>query len=315
MSPKAPRNPLISAGLVLATYWIWLSAFHLVGMAVVTYGMLGATPGVREIADQYYSNAWTIQGWGSLLFFLAAWGLSVADPGPWSEMSRSSWKTHFLPPFLRAAGASTAWILLLMAATPFQYLGAGFSWSEAPWSALTWLTRCVGWFGWAIGDEAVFRKLLLSRLRRWFSSRGDETPWVRHGDLLSVLVVTALGVLTRAFGQNLGLSQTLTLTLLGLVLGFRVCSGRHYLGGAAMLAASALVFQGLFSLPLLGQEQTGLWLLKFSPASSPSFSPFPELMRFASGGAGGPASSGILQLFLLGALARILWTLRGGSLR
>ena len=82
-----------------------------------------------------------------------------------------------------------------------------------------------------------------------------------------------------------------------------------------MLAASALVFQGFFSLPLLGQEQTGLWLLKFSPASSPSSSAFPELMRFVSGCAGGPAASGILQLFLLTALARILWTRHRGSLR
>jgi hypothetical protein len=302
MASTHPRNLLLSCLLLLVGYWLWLFLFHLVGMSLVTYGMLDSAPGVQEIADQYFANFWTIQGWASLAYFFLSWGLSVSNPMPWNEMNRSYWKIEVGPAFARSAGASIIFILVLMAITPYQYLGPGFSWTDGPWGVLNWVTRSIAWWGWALGDELVFRNRLLNRLR--------QLP-VRRPELSSVIITTALWVLTRSWHQQLGWSQTLTLTLLGLVLGFRIIRGRHYLGGAAMLAASTWAFQAIFSLPLLGHEHPGIWMIKFPSSSADSYS----WLRLVSGGAGGPAASALLQLFLAGVLARILWTHPHGSLR
>jgi hypothetical protein len=302
MATTELRKLLPSSALLLAAYWLWLFLCHLVGMSLVTYGMLDSTPGVQEIADQYFANYWTIQGWGSLAFFLLSWGLSISNPTPWNEMNGKFWKAQVAPNFLRAAAGATLFILTLMAFTPFQYLGPGFSWTDGPWGVLNWASRSIAWWGWALGDELVFRKLLLPRLRDLFRS---------HAETLAIVITTALWVLTRSLHQPLGWSQTLTLTLLGLILGLRVTRGRHYLGGAALLAGSTWVFQALFSLPLLGQEYPGIWMIKFSSAWADSH----PWLRLLSGGAGGPGASALLQLFLLGVLVRILWTTPRGSLR
>ncbi|NDD90874.1 hypothetical protein EBZ37_02150 [bacterium] len=311
MTPSESKKQLLSCGLILVSYWVWLMAFHLVGMSLVTYGMLDSSPRVQEIADQYFANFWTIQGWGSLTFFLLNWGLSASNPIPWIEMTWPFWKSKVLPEFFRAAGAASLFILLLMAVTPFQYLGPGFSWTDAPWAVLNWLTRSIAWWGWAMGDELVFRKLLLSRFIRISASLKLPQVLAQQSEWIAISLVTVLWVFTRSWNQHLGLSHTLTLVLLGLLLGLRVCRGRHYLVGAAILAACAWVSQPVFSLPLLGHEFPGIWIVKFISSDSHSSS-WPRLI---SGGAGGPLASALLQLFLLGTLVRIQWTTRRGSLR
>lgn len=309
MTSPALRSQLWNAALVLASYWLWLFLFHLVGMSLITYGMLDSNPGVQEIADQYFASFWTIQGWASLGFFLLLWGFSVVNPTGWSEMTASVWKSEVLPTFLKSAAAAAAFLTLLMVVSPFLNLGPGFSWTDAPWTALGWLARSTAWIGWALGDELVFRKLLLSRVRkllRHLHPRGHSIS-----DILAVALVTAIGVFTRAWRQHLGWSQTLTLTLLGLVLGLRVIKGRSYLTGAALVAGFAWVFQSLFGLPLLGHDGIGIWIIKFPSSIDDSLS----WLRLLSGGAGGPASSALLQLFLAGTVLRFLWTPGRGSLR
>ncbi|MBU6376117.1 MAG: hypothetical protein KGQ59_08990 [Bdellovibrionales bacterium] len=279
-------------------------------MSLITYGMLSSSPSVQEIADQYFVNFWTIQGWGSLSFFLLTWGLSMSNPVPWLEMTRSFWISNVLPAFLKATVASAAFICALIFVAPSQYLGPGFSWTDAPWTVFNWLLRSFAWWGWALGDELVFRKLLLSRLIRIGHSSSFSLSLSKYSGWIAVAIVTALWVITRTWNQDLGLSQTLTLVLLGLLLGARVLDGRHYLVGAAFLAAAAWVFQSLFSLPLFGHEFPGIWIVKFSSVVGESLWP-----RLLSGGAGGPLASALLQLFLLLSVVRILWTTHRESLR
>jgi hypothetical protein len=56
-----------------------------------------------------------------------------------------------------------------------------------------------------------------------------------------------------------------------------------------MLGGAAMVFQVLFSLPVLGHEFTGFWIIKYRSD---------HLLHFVSGGAGGPLSSSVIQLAL-----------------
>jgi hypothetical protein len=171
------------------------------------------------------------------------------------------------------------------------------SWEEGFWPLLSCISRAIAWLAWAFAEEWVFRKVLLEKLRTRYSA------WI------SILIVTALWTLTRSWHQGLGLNQTITLILLGMALGLSVCQGRSYLTGAAILGTSTLIFQVLFSLPVLGQDFTGIWIIKFRAEN---------LLQLVSGGPGGPLSSAFLQLALASWIAfnwKIVWTPKSPQLR
>jgi hypothetical protein len=269
--------------------------------------MLGTTPSFQEISDQYFSNFWTIQGLASLGFFLFNWALSWNHATPWHEMTWSHWRTQTIPAFLWSCLSAGGVFLLFLATTPFQYFGSGWSWTEAPWSALNWLTRSAALIGMALGEEWVFRKVLFEDLRRLLRTRLHHFS----ADRLAILITALLWTGTRTWHQSLGISQTVSLLFLGIWLASRVWQGRSYLEGAAILGAFAWIFQAFFSLPLMGHEFSGIWIFKF-PSTSGPWSPWP---RWISGGAGGPLSSVLLQLFLLGAIIKIHWKAMASWLR
>ncbi len=274
-------NEAKRAALFLLAYWGWLFAAHLLGISLVTYGMMDASPRFNEIADLYFNNYWTVQGWAALLFYLFNFGLTVGRQAHWPELSQRNLVHRALPQLMKASVASAAWVLLTFWITPSQFLGPGFSFEGGVWAAFSCLLRAGAWVGWAVGEEWVFRKVLLDRAKRLFAGRG--------GDLAAIATVTALWILTRSWHQHLGINQTLTLILAGLALGLHAVRGGSYLAGAAMLGGAAMVFQVIFSLPVLGHEFTGFWIIKYRSD---------HLLHFVSGGAGGPLSSSVIQLAL-----------------
>lgn len=309
MSETTKRLQL--ATIAFGSYALWLSLTQTIGLALVTYGMIDSKPGIQEIADQYSLNFWTIQGLGSFSYFLLCWGLSISRPLPWPELNISLWRMDLFPTLIRAVIAAVLFVMLLMLLSPFESLGPGLSWSVAPWGVLNWATRSLAWFGWALGDELVFRKFLLDHLRIGFQKSTGPKILRRFSEEFALGSSTVLWILTRSWHEPLGWTQTSTLFLLGLILGSQVLRGRHYLVGAAWLAGSSWTFQCLFSLPLLGHDHTGLWLIRFSSPETGSFSGF----RLIHGGAGGPGASLLLQFILFVLLLKILWTRRRGSIR
>lgn len=297
-------NPVLSAGLFLGAYWLWLFFAHLIGLSLVTYGMISSSPKFNEIADLYFTNSWTVQGWAAGLFLLLNIGLTVGRPAQWLEFNRNHLKTKILPMVLRTAAGALIWVLLTHWLTPSQFLGPGFSWEEGLWATLIFVSRTVAWIGWACGEEWIFRKVLLERARSHFAKH-------RLGDWAAIGITTALWVLTRCWGYHLGVNQTLTLVLLGTILGLRASRGGSYLEGAAIVGVAAAIFQVLFSIPVLGQDFTGAWIIKYRSG---------ELLQLVSGGAGGPLSSAAIQLALIGWILfkldwKIEWTGKARRLR
>jgi hypothetical protein len=292
--PSLSSNETLKSAVVLSLfllgYWMWLFMAHLLGISLVTYGMMDSAPKFTEIADLYFNNYWTVQGWAGLLFFLFNFGLTVGRQAHWPELSARNWRGTLLPTLIKTILGSVLWVLLTLWLTPSQFLGPGFSFEEGLWSALNCVIRALAWLGWAVGEEWVFRKVALERLKKILAaSLGPRaTEWA------TVLGITFLWVLTRSWHQQLGLNQTLTLSLVGLALGFYSFRGGSYLNGAAILGGATLSFQVLFSLPVLGHEFTGFWIIKYRSS---------DLLHFVSGGAGGPLSSAILQLGLVSWIA------------
>jgi hypothetical protein len=210
----------ISFLLPLLAYWLWLFLAHLVGISLVTYGMLDGAPPFHEISDQYFAQYLTFQGVAGLLAFLLGWGLSASRPSAWAPFSVARWRTDFWLPFSRGALLAASFLVLLLVLAPFQYLGSGLSWADAPWDFLNTVARSIACVGWALGDEWVFRHLLLERARR-FSFRFAEFG--------AVALTTGLWVLTRSWGQHLGWSQITTLALLGSFLALRVIRGASHI--------------------------------------------------------------------------------------
>lgn len=294
------RHPEILRSMVfVASYWLWLFLAHLVGLSLVTYGMMGSRPQFNEIADLYFTNYWTIQGWAALLFLLVNIGLSVGRSTSWPEFHWPHLRGRTLPLVGKTLLACGLWILVTSWLTPSQFLGPGSSWEEGFWPLLSYFSRAVAWMGWAVSEEFVFRKVLLERMRRHFK------------DAAAIAAVTLLWILTRSWHQNLGVNQTLTLVLVGTALGLAACRGHSYLNGAAILGTAAMFFQVLFSLPVLGQDFTGVWIIKYRAE---------DLLQLVSGGPGGPLSSSFVQLALASWIIfkldwKIVWTPKPRRLR
>jgi hypothetical protein len=280
-------NEALKAGLFLLAYWTWLFFAYLLGISLVTYGMKDTAPKFNEIADLYFNNHWTIQGLAILLFYLFNFGLTVGRQAHWPELGARNLKQILLPFLLKTVGASIFWVLLTLWLTPSQFLGPGFSFEEGLWSAFNCLIRAVAWLGWAVGEEWVFRKVLLEKAKIWFGRHEKRIGGPLVVGVASILAVTLLWILTRSWHQQLGLNQTLTLFLAGTALGLNVIRGGSYLKGAVLLGGATLSFQTLFSLPVLGHDFTGFWIIKYHSD---------HLLHLVSGGAGGPLSSSILQL-------------------
>jgi hypothetical protein len=107
---------------------------------------------------------------------------------------------------------------------------------------------------------------------------------------------------------DLGWMQALSLFLVAFTLGIRALSTDFTLS-AGFWAAVLIVFQALLSLPILGNEFSGLILIKYqslapeAPAEALGLggteSSYGETLRFITGGPGGPLASLTFQLLIL----------------
>jgi hypothetical protein len=274
-------------------YLLWIVVFKLLALTLVTYFMHSSNPSVRfdEISEAIASNELTLLGLASLGFLLLLWAFY-----PITQTRRSDIVTaeriekRFVPGFMHGALLSSGIALAFILAGYYRFLGIPFDFEEAPLQLAAIAVRVLALICLAYSEEFIFR----GRIATHISKQLPPLP--------AAFAVAGLYVLVKAvqFDFALGIMQMTTLALLSLVLTFRARRDRDFASAAGFVAAILVVFHPLLSLPIFGNDFTGIALIKFlASGGAVEGSEQFELQRFLSGGAGGPFSSFAFQLILL----------------
>jgi hypothetical protein len=293
--------------LLIASYLTWNAAFRLVILSLVLYLMQRSGSTFREISETTATNQILVVGIASVSFLFVLTHLNPISIVNRSEIiTGNQIETQFYPSFLRGAVLACLFAFAGLAMGYYKYVGF-FVQSDAPALALFGLLfRAFSIILMVYVDEFVFRGRFLAHLRDY------AHPLRMLG--LSALVYA----LSKSFQFHLGLAHLLTLVLIGTSLSLRAYFHRTYADGAGLLAGFLVIAHCAFSLPIFGNESQGIILLQYDirlDIDAP-------IVRFLTGGLGGPLSSVAVQAILLLDILRIayqkkksLWPLRSAAVR
>ncbi len=261
--------------------------FRLLALTLITYFLLGSQPRFQDITDTFAANEIILMSVASLTFVI---GLLLFRPLTTTTraelITTQRIKKRFAPGLLGGFILGAGVILAFVVSGNYRQLGSLLQSDEAPLSLLGIFLRTMAILVLVYVEEYLFRHKVLSVLRRDWS------------DIPAALICAGLFCALKQLQFDLGWMQTATLFLVALTLGLRAEVEGDFARGAGFWAALLVLFHPLLSLPVLGSDFQGLFLVRYEPAPGTEA----EIFRFLTGGAGGPLSSFALQL-LLGAEA------------
>ncbi|MBC7385465.1 MAG: hypothetical protein H7301_04775 [Cryobacterium sp.] len=275
--------------LLVLSYLTWNAAFRLVILSLAVYSMSRSGATFAEISETTTTNQILVVGMGCLGFLFL-----ITQMNPIATVSRTEIvtghliETRFYPAFLRGTVLACVFAFVGLVAGYYHYIGF-FVQSDSPALAFFGLLfRAVSILLMVYIDEFIFRGRFLSLLRN------SAHP------IRMILLCALLYSLSKSLLFHLGLAQLLTLALLGTALSLRAYLYRTFAEGAGFLAGFLIVAHCVFSLPIFGNETQGFILLHYDirlDIDAP-------VVRFLTGGIGGPLSSVAFQLLLLGDILR-----------
>lgn len=291
-----------SLGWIVA-YAGWMAVFRLLVLTFITYFLMSSShspqgPRFEDISEAYAANELSLMGLGATLFVLLLRALHpITSTTPEEIFTPARFEKRFLPGFAHGALLAAGVTLAFLLGGAYRYLGFFVQFEEAPLAALTVLVRILALGAFAYSEEFVFRRKITDGLRaRIWGGRKPGLP----GAILISLAVAGPYVLVKLLQFDLGVMQAITLALISLALSARALLDDDFARGAGFWAALLIVFQGLLSLPVLGSDFSGLLLIKHQSAQDASATGEADpLMRWITGGAGGPLSSVALQMLIV----------------
>lgn len=277
-----PKHSLRALGMI-AAYAAWIAFFRLLALTFITYFLLGSSPRFQDITDVFGANEITLMAIAAVLFVA---GLVLFRP--LTSTSRSEvvsfqrLQRRFFPGLLGGTILGVGTIIAFVLSGNYRFQGLLLQADEGPWSLATAGLRALSITLLVYCEEFLFRQKLLSALRRDVA------------DIPAAVLCAVLFCAVKQLQFDLGWMQTATLFLATLALGLRAEVEGDFARGAGFWAALLVLFQPLLSLPVLGSDFQGIFLVRYEP--SPGIQA--DLFRLLTGGAGGPLSSFGLQLLL-----------------
>lgn len=288
-------------------YLSWNAAFRLIALSVVTYFMARSGPSFGELSETWNTNLILVAGFASLGFLFVITQLNPIATVARSEIITGHLVEHrFYPAFLRGAVFACVFAFVGLATGYYKYVGF-FVQADTPALAVFGLLfRAVSVVLMVYADEFIFRGRFMAYIR-------DGAHPAR-----SIVLCALFYTLSKSFAFHLGWAHLVTLALLGTALSLRSYLHRNFAEGAGILAGFLMVAHVAFSLPIFGNESQGIVLLRYDfrlDVDAP-------MIRFLTGGLGGPLSSVVVQAVILGDILRnlyrekkSLWPLRNAELR
>jgi hypothetical protein len=285
------------AGAFVLLYSGWVSVFRLVVLTLVTYflsaGSLGSrgageSPQVKfeEISEAFAANEITLMGLCAFFFVLFIRSFNPLTSTSTVEIvTPERLERRFLPGFLHGSVLASGMVLAFLLSGLHRYIGLFFQFEDSFLSFLSITVRLVAIVLLVYCEEFIFRHKIVRHLR------GKREPTL-GSDLGVALIAGLLFCAIKQMQFDLGWMQTFTLLLLSLSVALRTFIDGDFGRGAGFLTALLLVFHPLLSLPIFGDDFSGVILIK--PQAE-----MEQLTRVFTGGIGGPLSSLALQLLLV----------------
>jgi hypothetical protein len=285
----------------ITTYWFWVVGVRLLTLTLITYFIISPTSRFQDISDAFSSNEVSLMGLSALFYTGLLYGLNPLTQTTLSEIvSREKIEKQFLPGFIQGAILSGGIIILFVVAGVYRHLGYYIPLEEAPIELANIILRMATLAILAYCEEFIFRHKFSNFL-------------IKHLPQLAAFNITALVYcVTKCFQFNLGVMHTITLYLISIALSYRCFSSaqNQFAKGAGFWAAVLIVFQPILSLPIFGNDFSGILLIKYQTTASGILPQSQTLWqsglgntiplnRFLSGGIGGPLASFIFQLLLI----------------
>ena len=272
----------------LFIYLAWIVVWKMLILTVLTYFLVRSGAPFREISDTFANNQIAFYGLGSGIFLLF-----LLQMNPLAIVTRSEvlnpyeFSQNFLPALLRGG------IIALLLMFPFvlvgshEFVGILIQDENVFYSLFTILIRFASLLLLVYCEEFIFRY-------QWFQmGQHQVAPFV------SIALSASLYALSKSIQFHLGVSQVLTVLLVGLYLGLRALDTLNFSRGAGLWSGFLLFSHIVLSTPLFGNESQGLFFFRYNSHRDWNA----DWSRILTGGNAGPLSSLALQLVLAGGIA------------
>lgn len=261
--------------VLIAAYAAWILIFRLLCLSFLVYFLTraGHPATFEEINEAFSNNEIPFIGLAAICFAVLLKGLApLIDRGNTLTVSFSDIKSQYLPGFLQGAVLALSIVAAFLFMGCFRYVGFFVQIEDTPLAVFGIIFRICALIAIGFSEEYLFRLTSSASAAR-------------------IILFSLLYCVVKLAQFNLSWMHFATLFLLSTALAVRRKQEAGFLAGAGFWSAILIVFHPLFSLPILGSDFSGIFLLKYQPQTL--------VPAAISGGAGGPLSSLAFQAILL----------------
>lgn len=297
---------------MLAGYSAWIFVFRLVILTFITFFVMsgGRKPRFEEVSDAFGATEVGITGLGALLFvsFLVAF-YPITRSRRQDIITGERMERRFVPGFAQGAVFALGVVLAFLLSGTYRYLGFFVQFEGISLALVNVGFRVASLLLLVICEEFIFRGKILPSIRSWLRQIPAANSSRRRTaglavDLSAAAITSIAFCWLKVLQFDLGWMHLITLFIVSMNLAFRAMEDGDFARGAGFWAALLVVFHPLLSLPILGNEFSGVVLVKYASSAGVLPDMESDTTRILTGGAGGPLSSFALQLLLLFDLGR-----------
>ncbi len=284
--------------IMLAGYLISIWIINLVLLTIVSFFYMRSKASIPRIADFMMANKLPTCSVAAILFVIFLHSLHPLSKTRIFTIFRfentSNLNFHFL--FHAMQGIVLASVLIAggLVAGHFSWLGLFMRFDEVALSFATSLIFSVGIFAMITFEEFLMRKTLEPHFRRF-------------GGTIAIQIASCLiYVFIKYFQFDLTFIEGINFILLNLVFFGIARNERSHMSSAIFASTFIITLHSIFSLPFLGQDMPGIFVLRAIEGDSNAIAQSSHLGTFLSGGIRGPENSFILTI-LLGVYLSLPW--------
>jgi hypothetical protein len=243
--------PLLMAMRIVGFYAIWILLFKQFILTFTTYFLIPSKPGFQDITDTLGSNEITLIGVCALVFvslmkFLYPLTMVTVD----QIISSKKLKNEFRLGIVHGTVLSLGIVLAFVLNGQYRFLGFFIQFDEAPMEILNIAVRTLGLLALVYCEGFIFYEKIQKCLESY--PRATQT-----------LVIGITYCFIKYIQFDLGVMHLLTLFLISMVLSIKSTDSARFEEGAGFLTALLVIFHVIVSLPVLGNEFSGIFHVKY----------------------------------------------------
>jgi hypothetical protein len=293
--------PLLLALRIVAFYLFWILIFKQFVLTFTTYFLIPSKPGFQDITDTLGSNEITLIGVCALGFVtLMKWLYPLTHVTLDQILNSKKIKTEFRLGLVHGTVLSLGIVFAFVISGQYRFLGFFIQFDEAPMEIMNIAIRILGLLALVYCEGFIFYEKIQKCLESY-----PKTA--------QTLILGVTFCLVKFLQFDLGVMHLLTLFLISIILSIKSTESARFEEGAGFLAALLVIFHVIVSLPVLGNEFSGIFHVKYQAPQS--FEADTTTIRLLTGGVGGPFSSIAFQLVLIIHIIRTLLKYPSQSLK